>query len=199
VEEAVIVKRRVWCMAETQALDIGSKLKAIRGEKRISLRTLAKLSGLSVNTLSLIERNITSPTVNTLYNISRALAVKINYFFDEERIEEAIFTKKELRKQVETKDKGMKFESLGTGLIQQGLEAYLLTTSKGAKSGNKGISHLGDELVFCLQGKLQFEVKKEKYILEEGDSLLFKGSLPQQWENIGNGDSTILLVRGMEK
>ncbi len=186
-------------MVETQALDIGSKLKAIRGEKRISLRTLAKLSGLSVNTLSLIERNITSPTVNTLYAISRALGVKINYFFDEERIEEAIFAKKGERKQVETKDKGVTFESLGTGLIQQGLEAYMLTATKGTKSGSKGVSHLGDELAFCLQGKFLFEIKKEKYTIEEGDSLLFKGSLPQQWENIGNGDSVLLLVRGMEK
>ena len=186
-------------MVQTQALDIGSKLKAIRGEKRISLRTLAKLSGLSVNTLSLIERNITSPTVNTLYSISKALGVKINYFFDEERIEETIFAKKGQRKQVETKDKGIMFESLGTGLIQQGLEAYLLTATKGVKSGSKGVSHLGDELVFCLQGKFQFEIKKEKYTLEEGDSLLFKGSLPQQWENIGNGDSVLLMVRGMEK
>lgn len=186
-------------MVETQALDIGSKLKAIRGEKRISLRTLAKLSGLSVNTLSLIERNITSPTVNTLFSISRALGVKINYFFDEEWIEEAIFTKRNQRKQVETKDKRIKLESLGSGLIQQGLEAYVITARKGAKSGSKGVSHLGDELAFCFQGKFQFEVKKEKYILEEEDSLLFKGSLPQQWENIGEGDSVLLIVRGMEK
>ena len=105
----------------------------------------------------------------------------------------------EICKQVETKDKGVIFESLGTGLIQQGLEAYMLTATKGAKSGSKGVSHLGDELVFCLQGKFLFEVKKEKYTIEEGDSLLFKGSLPQQWENIGNGDSVLLLVRGMEK
>lgn len=186
-------------MAETQALDIGSKLKAIRGEKRISLRTLAKLSGLSVNTLSLIERNITSPTVNTLHAISRALSVKINYFFDEEKTEETIFAKKDQRKQLETKDKGITLESLGSGLIQQGLEAYMITASKGAKSGTKGVSHLGDELVLCLKGKFQFEVKKGQYVLEEGDSLLFKGSLPQQWENIGNGDSILLLVRGMEK
>jgi quercetin dioxygenase-like cupin family protein len=127
------------------------------------------------------------------------LGVKINYFFDEERIEETIFAKNGQRKQIETKDKGIMLESLGTGLIQQGLEAYMLTASKGAKSGTKGISHLGDELVLCLKGKFQFEVKKEQYILEEGDSLLFKGSLPQQWENAGNEDSVLLLVRGMEK
>jgi transcriptional regulator with XRE-family HTH domain len=186
-------------MVETQTLDIGSKLKAIRGEKRISLRTLAKLSGLSVNTLSLIERNITSPTVNTLFNISRALGVKINYFFDEEMIEEAIFTKKDQRKQLATKDKGIKLASLGSGLIQQRLEAYMITANRGAKSGSKGVSHLGDELVFCLHGRFQFEVKKERYILEEGDSLLFKGSLPQQWENVGHGDSSLLIVKGMEK
>ena len=186
-------------MVETRTLDIGSKLKAIRGEKRISLRTLAKLSGLSVNTLSLIERNITSPTVNTLYSISRALGVKINYFFDEEKIEEAIFSKGSERKPVETKDKGIRMESLGSGLIQQGLEAYVITANKQVKSGGKGVSHLGDELAFCLKGQFQFEVKKNKYIIGEGDSILFKGSLPQQWQNVGEGASVLLIVREVQR
>ncbi len=186
-------------MVETHSLDIGGKLKAIRGKKRISLRKLANLSGLSVNTLSLIERNITSPTVNTLYAISKALEVKINYFFDEEQTAEVIFAKKGERKVVDTKEKGVTFESLGSGLIQQGIEAYTITAAKGTKSGSKGVCHLGDELVYCLQGRFLFEINKERYILEQGDSLLFKGTLPQQWENIHDGESVFLLVRGMER
>jgi transcriptional regulator with XRE-family HTH domain len=186
-------------MVEIQRLDIGSKLKAIRGEKRISLRTLAKLSGLSVNTLSLIERNITSPTVNTLYNISRALGVKINYFFDEEKIEEAILTPRDSRRPVATRDKGISLESLGTGLIQQGLEAFVITVGEGAKSGGKNVSHLGDELAFCLSGAFEFELKKKKYVLEEHDSLLFKGGLPQHWRNVGPDESVLLVVREIER
>ena len=186
-------------MVETRTRDIGSKLKAIRGEKRISLRTLAKLSGLSVNTLSLIERNITSPTVNTLYSISRALGVKINYFFDEEKIEEAILTRHDQRMAVETRERGLRLENLGAGLIQQGLEAYVISAVKDAKSGGKGVSHLGDELAFCLRGKFRFEIKKKQYTLEEGDSLLFKGSLPQQWHNVGPSESVLLVVREMQR
>ncbi len=184
---------------ERRELDIGSKLKAIRGEKRISLRTLAKLSGLSVNTLSLIERNITSPTVNTLYNISRALGVGMSYFFDEEKTEEVIFTKKEERSTLETKEKNVRLESLGTGLIQQGLEGFILSAQKGAKSSGRGTTHLGDEMLYCLKGKVQVTLKKDKYVLEEGDSLLFKGSLPYQWENVGKGEAVLLVVRSIHK
>ena len=184
---------------ETWELDVGGKLRAIRGEKRISLRTLAKLSGLSVNTLSLIERNITSPTVNTLYSISKALGVKISYFFDEEKTEEVLFTKKAERRSFETKEKGIRRESLGVGLIQQGLEGWVVTAEKGAKSTGKGTTHLGDELIFCLKGKIQISVKREKYTLEEGDSLLFKGSLSYHWENLAEGESVLLIVKAVQK
>ncbi len=179
-------------------LDIGGKLRALRNERRISLRTLAKLSGLSVNTLSLIERNITSPTVNTLYSISRALGVKISHFFDEERTEDLLFTKADARTVVEMKEKGVKVESLGVGLVQQGLEGFVITARQGCKGLKKG-SQMGDELLFCLKGKFQINVNKDTFTMEEGDALLVKGNLLYRWESTGEGESQLLVVKEARK
>jgi len=179
-------------------LDIGGKLRALRNERRISLRTLAKLSGLSVNTLSLIERNITSPTVNTLYNISRALGVRISHFFDEDLLEELFCTKRDARTVVEMKEKGVKVENLGVGLIQQGLEGFVVTAKKGCKGLKKG-TQMGDELLFCLRGKFQIFVNKDKFLMEEGDALLLKGNLLYRWESADEGDSVLLVVKEARK
>ncbi len=48
----------------------------------MSQRDLADLSGLSTNTVSLIERDETSPSVATLQHLAGALGVRMSYFFE---------------------------------------------------------------------------------------------------------------------
>ena len=51
---------------EAISVDVGQRLKALREERGISMRTLARNSGLSANALSMIERGLTSPSISTL-------------------------------------------------------------------------------------------------------------------------------------
>ena len=55
------------------AVDVGARLKQLREDRRVSMRTLAKNSGLSANALSMIERGLTSPSVSTLTKLAGAL------------------------------------------------------------------------------------------------------------------------------
>ena len=59
-------------------VDVGQRLRVLRTEHGHSLRRLADLSGLNVNTLSLIENGRTSPSVSTLQQLARALQVPIS-------------------------------------------------------------------------------------------------------------------------
>lgn len=52
-----------------------AKLKAARQQKALSLEAVAKLSGVSKSMLSQIERGESSPTISTLWNLTRALQV----------------------------------------------------------------------------------------------------------------------------
>ena len=60
---------------DPQAIDVGSRLRELRMERGLSMRGLARESGLSVNALSMIERNRTSPSVSTLYKLSLSRGV----------------------------------------------------------------------------------------------------------------------------
>ncbi len=51
------------------------KLKEARQQKALSLDAVAKLSGVSKSMLSQIERGESSPTISTLWNLTRALQV----------------------------------------------------------------------------------------------------------------------------
>jgi transcriptional regulator with XRE-family HTH domain len=48
------------------SIDVGNRLRQLREARKVSMRTLATMSGLSANALSMIERGKTSPSVSTL-------------------------------------------------------------------------------------------------------------------------------------
>ena len=48
---------------------LGKKLRQLRNERNISQRDLARMAGLSPNSISLIERDETSPSVATLQSL----------------------------------------------------------------------------------------------------------------------------------
>lgn len=67
---------------------IGEKIKKDRLLQNMSLRDLAKKSGVSKTTLSDIENNKTNPTMATLEKIADALEINIEFWFRSESIPE---------------------------------------------------------------------------------------------------------------
>jgi len=63
---------------------LASRLKEERAAKGLSLDALAKLSGVSRSMLSQIERGKSSPTVSSLWNLTKALNVDFSTLLDQE-------------------------------------------------------------------------------------------------------------------
>lgn len=63
---------------------LAGRLKEERTSKGLSLDALAKLSGVSRSMLSQIERGESSPTVASLWNLTRALNVDFSALLDQE-------------------------------------------------------------------------------------------------------------------
>jgi len=56
---------------------LGKAIRQLREEREISLRSFAPKAGLSVNTLSSVERGAANPTWETVKGIAAALGVSI--------------------------------------------------------------------------------------------------------------------------
>ncbi|EPZ37778.1 helix-turn-helix domain-containing protein [Anoxybacillus ayderensis] len=65
-------------------MDIGSKIKAIRKQLGISGNQLAKLAGIGQSTISDIENQKISPSVDTLQRICAALGISLANLFTED-------------------------------------------------------------------------------------------------------------------
>ena len=181
-------------MSEQQPPDVGSKVRAWRQERGLSLRALAELCDLSPNTISLIERGSTSPCVSTLHRLATALQVPIaSFFVAEEKKVEVLLSRPGERLFSGSTD--VLLESLGSGLEGQTLEAFVVTLKPNADSGKQQpMVHEGHELVYCLEGEIEYRVKDRSYRLGRGESLLFEARLPHCWQNRNCEPAVFLLV-----
>jgi DNA-binding XRE family transcriptional regulator len=165
----------------------------LREERGMSMRSLAKASGLSTNALSMIERGRTSPSVSTLYKLAAALGVPITAFFRlEPPKQKIVFCHAVGRKRV-TFPRGV-WEGLGGEAFVGHVEPFMLTLEPGGGSGPFGMLHSGSEFVLCLKGEIEYTIEDEKYILQTGDSLIFAAHLRHTWRNLAECPSSVLIV-----
>ncbi len=177
----------------SEVVQIGPRIRRLRTERNLALRNLAESSGLSINTISLVERNKISPSVSTLHRMAVALDVPITAFFeDEAENQTVIHTPAQSRRAIAIP--GGQMEKLGSGLAHQCIEPLLIHLEPGASSGRDTIAHSGHELIYCVRGRLFYEVDGEQFHLEPGDSLLFEAQLPHRWGNEGTVPVSALML-----
>src|ERR1700730_11869261 len=66
---------------------IGTKLRAVRQQRQVSLRELAQKADISASMLSQIETGKAYPSVRSIYSIAAALDVPVDYFFPDQVVE----------------------------------------------------------------------------------------------------------------
>jgi transcriptional regulator with XRE-family HTH domain len=174
-------------------VDVGGKLRRLREERSLTIKALAERSGLSVNTLSLIENGKSSPSVSTLQQLAMALEVPIVAFFEVDAPRKHIAYVKANQRPRATFDHGT-LEDLGAGSSIRAVEPLVVTLAPNAGSGPQDIVHTGYEFVFCLEGRISYTIDGQNYLLEPGDSLLFEAHHPHRWQNLDATKSRSLVV-----
>lgn len=164
----------------------------LREQQGLSLRALVDRCGLSINTISLIERGENSPTVSTLHRLATALNVPITDFFQEEARQTVVHIQRDTG--LRSQSNGAVMESLGIGLFNQQLEPFRMTIHPGAGNVDDPIAHAGEEFVHCLEGEVEYWIEEQVYRLEKGDSLLFDANQPHAYFNRTQTPATVLLV-----
>jgi transcriptional regulator with XRE-family HTH domain len=174
-------------------VDVGRCLRKLREEQALTIRGLAAKSSLAVNTLSLIENGKTSPSVSTLQQLATALGVPITAFFETEGPELSVVYLRAGNRQGADFENGI-LEDLGKGMRGGRMEPFVVTLQPHSDSGPLPVVHNGHEFVYCLEGRLIYEIEEQLYLLEPGDSLLFEAHLPHRWMNAESVPSRSLLV-----
>ncbi len=172
--------------------NVGQNIRNLREAQGYSLRTLAELSGLSTNAISLIERGENSPTVSSLHLLAKALGVSIADFFQTGMEQSVVFLRPEER--LRSEGNGVLIENLGIGLTNQLIEPFLVTVTPQSGTWGQPVSHPGEEFVYCLAGKLDYQVGDDMYHLAAGDSLLFDATLDHSFRATGRTPAQVVMI-----
>lgn len=172
---------------------VGQKIRQIRKSRRLSIRALAEMSGLSVNTLSLVENGKTSPSVNTLQQLAQSLNLSIPAFFEESKPKTQVVYQKAGERQQISFPLGQ-MERLNTGVPPTGYEPFVSKLEVGANSGDVPVTYPGREFIYCLEGHITYFIGDNVYPLAPGDSLIFDAHTPHIWRNTASTGSSALLV-----
>jgi transcriptional regulator with XRE-family HTH domain len=175
-----------------EVFSLGSKLRTLRKERDLTQRELASQAGISANAVSLIERDEISPSVATLQRLATALNVKMSYFFDEDGQTDVMHIRASERPFIESK--GVTIESIGQRLRGQELEPFFISLAPNSESGRRHVIHSGHEFVYCVRGRVEYEIDGEIYLLNAGDFLLFEAQLPHHWRNPTEEKAELLLI-----
>ena len=174
---------------------IGRKLKSTRLRNDMTIQELAESSGVSSNMISRIERGLTTPSVEIIVKLANAFGMSISYFVEEaEKGSTIIHTKKGQGEPIFFFEDKHQIISLTQGLRDPNFTVFFDTIEQNCSSGDGGMVHTGEEFALVLEGALEFVIEGENYALQEGDSIVFKASLPHRWRNLHQGKTLVLWV-----
>jgi len=181
--------------------DIGSRMKAVRTEKNLSQRELARKSGVTNGLISQIEQNHSSPSVSSLKRILDAIPMSLSEFFSPASpTEKKIFySSEELRElnpervfpnssNANTAVSLKQIGAAGAHSLQMLHERY----APGADTGKELYSHEAEEAGIIVSGQIELTVGTETRLLGPGDAYIFDSSIPHRFRNIGTDECVII-------
>jgi transcriptional regulator with XRE-family HTH domain len=174
-------------LLEVLIMEIGSKIRAIRNRKKITIAQMCEATGLSKGFISNVENNNTSPSIHTLQTIASFLKVPLPYLLLE-KDQHMRVVRKDSRTITSYHD--LKVEHLSS---KAGLQMSIVEFPPGASMGEPN-AHQGEECHLVLEGKLLAEQGEDSVIVEKGDSFSWNASVPHYAKNIGDGKAVVLIA-----
>jgi transcriptional regulator with XRE-family HTH domain len=149
---------------------IGREVRNFRRQQGMTVADLANVTGLSIGMLSKIENGNTSPSLTTLQVLSHAFSVPVTAFF----------------RSYEERREGHQYNLLGhIGSNNSGVvvEPYIITLTTESDTF-PAFQHEGLELLYMLEGEVDYRHGDQVYPLKPGDSLFFDADAPHGPETL---------------
>ena len=180
---------------------IGSKIKAIRETKNISIEDLADKAGLPVESVKKIEKGELVPSLTPLIKLGRVLGVRIGTFLDDQENMGPVVNRKNEKKSItrfSDKDNpvssDLDFYSLAANKADRHMEPFVIDIYPSSEEGYKLSSHEGEEFIYVLHGEIEVIYGKDIYTLAEGDSIYYDSVVKHHLHSKGEAAAKILAV-----
>ena len=182
---------------------VGSKIKGIRESKNLTIEEIAESSGLSVEQISSIENDQNLPSLGPLIKIARALGVRLGTFMDDNDALGPVVCRAEDRERDSSISfsngatdarKHMEYHPLAQQKAGRHMEPFIIDINPTEQQDFKLSAHEGEEFIYVMDGEVEIEYGKEKYMLKEGDSIFYDSIVKHHVHGAPGKSAKILAV-----
>lgn len=175
--------------AGREVLDLGGNVKGLRLKRGLTQSALAKGINATASYISQVERNLISPSIDSLVLLSRELQAEPGYFFSGTGANSHRFISRKGQRQpvglTNVERDSAKCQSLVASTDNRRMQPMLVTIEPDGELPGLPFDHRGDEFVLILRGELEVDIDAETHTLREGDSTYLDSAMPTAWRNLG--------------
>lgn len=174
---------------------LGTRVRELRRERRLTLDVLAERSGVSRAMISKVERGEKNPTLVVAARIAEGFAVTLSQLVGMEERREVIVVPKERRMVMRDPQTGFERQLLSPTFGKKGIEFVRNVIPEGSTSGEFPPHRRGvEEHIVVEKGSLRAILGGDVHLLNEGDAVYFEADVPHRFENAGQGECSYYLV-----
>jgi transcriptional regulator with XRE-family HTH domain len=175
---------------------LGPALRAARAQARLTLEQLAAQTSLSAAFLSRLERGQASTSISNLIRLSTVLGMPVDRLIAPAAAPAAPggYVLRRGRDVGELAANAYRYKPLAGGLPHQAISAFELAYPPGAGAELGDYAHEGEEVLYLLEGTIDFAVAGRRVRLQPGDCLQFDARQPHRARNPGRGVARLLMI-----
>jgi transcriptional regulator with XRE-family HTH domain len=173
---------------------IGRKVRELRMERGLSVRTLAARAGFSPSFISQMEADTVSPSIASLEKVAEELGVSLGQFFSSLESAPREVVRKAERPKHESGWSKSTIALLVDGAPGRKLSAVEISVEPGGASGKRAAFGAQESVVLVLSGELTVELRGQKMELGGGDSVYVSEGTEFSWENSGVERAALVMV-----
>ena len=178
-------------------IELGSRLRALRKERRLSLEQLAGKSGVALATLSRIENGKGTGTFRTHQRIAEALGLSLPELYRDLRpqdTEAVLLDTEQEEAETFTYDEKASAIFLVTQVSGRQMLPQMLILQPGGQTTLEQYSSGTERWIFGLEGTVEVTVGTKSYRITTGGTLYFKASLPHRFGNQGQAMAKVISI-----
>jgi electron transfer flavoprotein alpha subunit len=169
----------------------GGQMRQLRQAKKVSLESLASITGFSERYLKGIEEGITVPPVSAVIQIAKALSIDSGSFLSAEDQEDS---ERKRRESFFKRTQAYSYKTLTPYAETKHMKAFLVTIDPKQDHQMVEYRHEGEEFLYVLKGELEVNVAGNPHLLKKDQTLHFDSGLPHKLHNLSDEEAKLIVV-----
>lgn len=173
-------------------MDIGKKIRALRLGNSLTQEELANRLELTKGYISQLENNLTSPSMQTLFNILEVLGTDVHEFFSKEEEQVVVFKKEDFYIKENESLKHI-ISWIVPNALKYEMEPIIIELQPGGQSEIDD-PHAGEEFGYVLDGQVTLVLNKNRYIIRKGETFYYLANKEHYLANNSHQSAKVLWI-----